>query len=299
MSLRTTNAAALGVLMTAATVGAQSASIEVANASAAGALGDPGNTVVTGSFAESFIAKSLTWSGVLGSAPNPFFFEEDVFAAIEGPGGIGYAGPIAGEQGIFLGSTPFRGWTAGFAPGAITGDYRFEAYAPNAFPASTNWSISDASFAFNAALFPDAQAVGVGDSVSAAISEGEIQWYSIDHAGGGLEISTAGSQIFELDGAIQVDDTLIALFDASGMLVDFNDDASATDFTSLLTFDALGAGEYRLAVTGSTLGTRVGTSFISTSHDGEGTVELAILVPAPGVAGLLLNAGLMSFRRRR
>ena len=288
----------LFVGLAASFAAAQSVTIAVDDIGPSGDVGDVGNGVATGSFTESFVAQSLSWSGQITSAPNFFFFEEDVFASIEGPNGIGYTGPIAGEQGIFLGTTPFSGWTSGFSPASVSGDWRVEAFTPNTFPDSTNWSLVSTEFAFNANLFPDATSIAVGSSLSAGITEGEIQWYSIDHSGGALEVSTAGSVIFELDGGIQTDDTLIALFDDSGTLVAFNDDGSG-DFTSLLSFDDLAAGAYRLAVTGSTLGTRVGQNFISTSHDGQGTIALSVVVPAPsaGTAFIaLLAAG--GVRRR-
>ncbi|MEM9372493.1 MAG: DVUA0089 family protein [Planctomycetota bacterium] len=284
--------------ITAGAASAQSAPFSVSAASAAGDLGNAGNSVQTGLIADSFVASSLTWSGTLTSSPNFFFFEEDVYASIEGPNGIGYAGPIAGEQGIVLGPTAFSGWSAGFAPGSVNGDYRFEAYTPNTFANSTDWTISNAEFAFNEALFPDAMAVETGDAVSAGIVEGEILWYSIDHSGGALQFSTAGSIIDELDGGISTDDTLIALFDAQGQLVDFNDDAGSGISTSELMFADLAAGDYRLAVTGATLGTRVGSSFISTSHDGVGTIALTVAVPAPASLGLLAGFGLVARRRR-
>ncbi|MEM8681060.1 MAG: PEP-CTERM sorting domain-containing protein, partial [Planctomycetota bacterium] len=57
-----------------------------------------------------------------------------------------------------------------------------------------------------------------------------------------------------------------------------------------------------LAVTGSTLGTQVGHSFIATSHDGEGTVSLSVTtVPEPrSAAGMLAMAflGLSLLARR-
>ena len=272
------------LLIAASGANAQTASIAVTNAGPAGGLGSAGNSTQTGSFTETFTARSLSWSGTLTSAPNAFFFEEDVFASIQGPNGIGYTGPIAGEQGIVLGATPFSGWTS--------------AFTPNTFPGSTNWSISSAEFGFNQALFPDATSIGIGTARVDNIVEGEILWYSVDHAGGAIEFSTAGSSIFELDGGIQTDDTLIALFDSSGLLVDFNDDGS-DDFTSLLSFADLAAGDYRLAVTGSTLGTRVGQQFISTSHDGVGSINLAVTVPAPITALPIAAASVLGSRRRR
>ncbi|MEM1186772.1 MAG: hypothetical protein AAGI53_17440 [Planctomycetota bacterium] len=291
--------AGLVVVSASAVASGQSATISVNGLSAAGDLGNAGNGVSTGAFSETFVAQSLTWSGQVSSGPNAFFFEEDVFASIEGPNGLGYTGPIAGEQGIFLGTTPFSGWGSGFAPASVNGAWRVEAYTPSTFAGSTNWSLQSTDFAFNADLFPAATSVGVGTSLSAGITEGEIQWYSIDHAGGGLEISTAGSILLELDGAIQTDDTLIALFDGTGTLVEFNDDDPAGGFTSLLSFDDLASGEYRLAVTGSTLGTRVGQNFISTSHDGQGTIQLSIAVPAPGAFASLAAGTLVAIRRRR
>ena len=124
------------------------------------------------------------------------------------------------------GATPFSGWSSGFAPASVNGGWSFEAYTPNTFPDSTNWSIAAADFGFNASLFPASTSVGIGASLATPISEGEIQWYDIAHAGGTIEFSTAGSTISELDGDIQTADTLIALFDATGTLVEFNDDAS-------------------------------------------------------------------------
>lgn len=277
----------------------QSSSFTVNTASAVGDLGNPLNTVLGGSFAGSHTVRSITWSGSLTSSPFVFFFEEDVYASIQGPNGIGYTGPVAGEQGIFLGTTPFSGWAAGFQPAPVTGAWRFEAYTPNTLPDSTNWSMQNTQFSFNSDLFPTATAVGVGTRLSASLTEGQILWYQIDHAGGGLEVSTAGSTIFELDGGIRVDDTLIALFDSGGKLVEFNDDASSTDFTSLLSFSDLAAGAYRLAVTGSTRGTRVGESFIATSHDGEGTVNLLVAIPTPASAVALGAVGLAAGRRKR
>ncbi|MEM9066054.1 MAG: hypothetical protein AAGB51_11250 [Planctomycetota bacterium] len=301
--MRYTRVGALAVIAGLAlggTVRAQTVGIGVSGAAAAGGLGDPGNSVSTGTFAESFMARSLTWSGVLTSVPNAFFFEEDVFASIEGPNGLGYTGPIAGGQGIVLGSTPFSGWSSGFTPASVNGDWRFEAYTENTFPGSTDWTVDSASFNFNAALFPAAASVSIGTSLAAGITEGQILWYTIDHLGGAVEFSTAGSSISELDGAIQTDDTLIALFDSSGVLVASNDDApGAGDFTSLLSFSSLASGEYHLAVTGSTLGTRVGSTFIATSHDGVGSVELQVAVPAPGAAVILLAAGPLASRSRR
>ena len=277
---------------------AQTASFAVSNASAAGDLGTAGNFTSFGVFTESFVAQSLTWSGTLTSSPNFFFFEEDVFASVQGPNGLGYTGPIAGEQGIVLGATPFSGWTSGFAPASVNGAWSFEAYTANTFPDSTNWSITDADFTFDASLFPASTSVGIGTRLAAPIGEAEIQWYDIAHAGGPIEFSTAGSTISELDGDIQTDDTLIALFDATGTLVEFNEDGP-DDFTSLLTFANLAAGDYRLAVTGSTLGTRVGESFISTSHDGVGTINLAIAVPAPVSVVPLMGGLTLGLRRRR
>ena len=299
MNIRMNTAAyATALLMSASGANAQTASIAVTNAGPAGGLGNAGNSTQTGSFTETFTARSLSWSGTLTSAPNAFFFEEDVFASIQGPNGIGYTGPIAGEQGIVLGATPFSGWTSDFAPASIEGDWSFEAFTPNTFPGSTNWSISSAEFGFNQALFPDATSIGIGTARVDNIVEGEILWYSVDHTGGAIEFSTAGSSIFELDGVIQTDDTLIALFDSSGVLVDFNDDGS-NDFTSLLSFADLAAGDYRLAVTGSTLGTRVGQQFISTSHDGVGSINLAVTVPAPITALPIAAASVLGSRRRR
>jgi len=286
------------LLIAASGASAQTASIAITNAGPAGGLGNAGNSTQTGSFTETFTARSLSWSGTLTSAPNAFFFEEDVFASIQGPNGIGYTGPIAGEQGIVLGATPFSGWTSAFAPASIEGDWSFEAFTPNTFPDSTNWSISSAEFGFNQALFPDATSIGIGSTRVDNIVEGEILWYSVDHAGGAIEFSTAGSSIFELDGVIQTDDTLIALFDSSGLLVDFNDDGS-DDFTSLLSFADLVAGDYRLAVTGSTLGTRVGQQFISTSHDGVGSINLTVAVPAPMSTLPLATASIFACRRHR
>lgn len=277
---------------------AQTAGFSVTDASPAGALGDPGNSTTSGTFSSSFTAKSLSWSGTLTSSPDPFFFEEDVYASIQGPNGIGYSGPIAGEQGIVLGSTPFSGWSSGFTPADVDGAFSFEAYTPNTLPDSTDWSIASGDFDFNASLFPGAVSIGAGSTETANITEGEILWYSINHAGGALEFSTAGSSIFELDGAIQTDDTLIALFDSTGELVDFNDDA-AGDPTSLLSFADLAGGEYRLAVTGSTLGTRVGDRFIATSHDGAGSINLAVAVPAPSAVLPLAFGITLASRRRR
>ncbi|MEM1329136.1 MAG: DVUA0089 family protein [Planctomycetota bacterium] len=276
-----------------------SGTFTVGFASAAGDLGAVGNAVQTGILSGGFVARSLRWNGTLTSAPNAFFFEEDVYASIEGPNGIGYTGPIAGEQGIVLGTTRFSGWSSGFTPASVSGDYRFEAYTPNTFANSTNWRISQGDFAFDEALFPLAESVSVGDTRKDTLSEGEILWYSIDHVGGGLHLSTGGSVITELDGAIQTDDTLIALFDDTGSLVDFNDDANAGVSTSELLFDSLEAGSYRLAVTGATLGTRVGSSFISTSHDGAGSIALSIAVPAPASGVALALAGAFGSRRRR
>ena len=290
-------AAGTALVAAASVTQAQTASISVSNASPAGDLGDAGNTALTGSFGASFTAQSLHWSGTLTSAPNPFFFEEDVFAAIEGPNGLGYTGPIAGQQGIFLGSTPFSGWFGGLAPASINGNWRFEAFTPNSFANATDWSIQNAEFTFAESLFPDAAPAAVGDDLSFAITDGEIAWFSIDHAGGPIELSTAGSSLFELEGAIQTDDTLIALFDSNGALVEFNDDASAGVSTSRLFFNDLASGDYRLAVTGATLGTRVGPSFIATSHDAEGDVRLSVAIPAPATATAL--AGALGLLRRR
>ncbi|MEM9661827.1 MAG: hypothetical protein AAF937_05920 [Planctomycetota bacterium] len=278
--------------------GAQTASFSVSGAGPAGDLGAAGNFTTSGTFTETFVAQSLQWSGTLTSNPNLFFFEEDVFASIEGPNGLGYTGPIAGEQGIFLGTTPFSGWSSGVAPASVNGGWSFEAYTPNTFASSTDWTIADASFAFSADLFPASTPIAVGDTLAAPIVEAEIQWYSIAHGGGGLDISTAGSLIDELDGNITTDDTLIALYDSAGALVEFNDDANG-DFTSRLTFADLAAGDYTLAVTGSTLGTRVGASFISTSHDGRGTIQLAITVPAAPSAAVFGVLGIAAGRRRR
>ncbi|MEM9084061.1 MAG: hypothetical protein AAGB34_10740, partial [Planctomycetota bacterium] len=259
-------------------VAAESSSFAVTSASAAGDLGNAGNTVIGGSFTGTHTVRSLTWRGDLTSSPFAFFFEEDVHASISGPNGIGYTGPVAGEQGIFLGTTPFSGWYAGFAPAPVTGDWRFEAYTPGTLAGATNWSIVNTEFSFNSDLFPEAQTIGVGTDLTAEILEAEILWYSIDHAGGALEISTEGSTIFELEGNIQVDDTLIALYAPDGTLVG-SDDNSGEGLTSLLSIADLSAGEYRLAVTGATLGTRVGDAFIATSHDGEGSIRLSVNIP--------------------
>ncbi|MEM8876103.1 MAG: hypothetical protein AAGD32_17805 [Planctomycetota bacterium] len=292
----------IGVGLVAASIAsglqAQSASFSVSSIGPAGGLGDPGNGTASGAFSESFVARSLSWSGTLTSAPNFFFFEEDVFASVQGPNGLEYTGPIAGQQGIVLGETPFSGWSSGFAPASVNGAWSLEAYTPNTFPDSTNWSISEAEFGFNASLFPASTSVGVGTSLAEPISEGEIQWYDIAHTGGAIQFSTAGSTISELDGGIQTDDTLIALFDSTGSLVEFNDDG-AGDFTSLLSFADLAAGDYWLAATGSTLGTRVGDSFISTSHDGVGTISLSVAVPAPMTTVPVAVLAIAGARRRR
>ncbi|MEL6797842.1 MAG: hypothetical protein AAFO89_13605 [Planctomycetota bacterium] len=277
---------------------AQTASFAVAGAGPTGDLGNAGNATAAGVFSDSFTAQSLTWSGTLTSSPNFFFFEEDVFASVQGPNGLGYTGPIAGQQGIVLGATPFSGWSSGFTPASVNGGWSFEAYTPNTFPDSTNWSIASADFAFNASLFPASTSIGIGASLATPISEGEIQWYDIAHPGGAIEFSTAGSTIIELDGDIQTDDTLIALFDATGTLVEFKDDGS-DDFTSVLSFADLAAGDYWLAATGSTLGTRVGDSFIATSHDGVGTINLSVAVPAPLTGAPLGALALVRVRRRR
>ena len=296
--MQITTAAVVAIATSALATQAQIASIDVATATAAGNLGETGNAVLNGTFTESFTARSLQWQGTLNSAPNFFFFEEDVFASIQGQNGLGYTGPVAGEQGIFLGATPFSGWASGFAPASVAGDWSFEAYTKGTAAGATNWTIEDADFTFDAALFPDANPITTGTNLSTSLTEGQILWYSLDHLGGGLEISTQGSEIFELEGNIQVDDTLIALFDASGDLVEANDDGPFGDFTSFLSFADLAAGDYHLAVTGSTLGTRVGENFIATSHDGEGTIQLSIAVPAPGTAAILAFAGIAARRRR-
>ncbi|MEM9167588.1 MAG: hypothetical protein AAGB48_11285 [Planctomycetota bacterium] len=290
----------VGVIATSVASGlqAQTASLAVNSIGPAGDLGNSGNGNTSGTFSESFVAQSLSWSGTLTSAPNFFFFEEDVFASVQGPNGLEYTGPIAGQQGIVLGETPFSGWSSGFVPASVQGAWSFEAYTPNTFPDSTNWSISSADFGFNASLFPASTSVGIGTSLATPISEGEIQWYDIAHAGGAIQFSTSGSSIAELDGNIQTDDTLIALFDSTGSLVEFNDDGDV-DFTSLLSFADLDAGDYWLAATGSTLGTRVGESFISTSHDGVGTINLAIAVPAPQTVLPLVGCFVTCVRRRR
>lgn len=289
----------VGCILTASLFG-QSVDINVGSASAAGDLGNPGNTVLTGSFTDSFTARSLTWSGSLTSTPNVFFFEEDVFASIEGPNGLGYTGPVAGEQGIFLGTTPFSGWYANFTPASVAGDWRFEAYTANSIANSTNWTMQDSVFSFNSDLFPQATSIAVGSNVSAAITESEILWYSLQHAGGQLFISTAGSVIEELDGNIQTDDTILAVYDSLGQLVDFNDDVGNGDFTSFLSFSNLSAGEYRIAVAGATFGTRVGNAFISSSHDGVGTIQLSVsAIPEPSSVAILTCFGLFAGIRRR
>ena len=286
---------AIGVCFTGLTC-AQSATFTIDGAGAAGNLGNSANFTATGTFTESFTARSLTWSGQLTSNPNSFFFEEDVFASIRGPNGLGYTGALAGEQGIFLGTTPFSGWSAGFAPASIDGDWSFEAYTPNTFPDSTNWSMLDSTFSFNADLFPEARAIAIGTRRVDPITEGEILWYSVDHAGGAIEFSTDGSRLAELEGVIQPNDTIVALYDSTGALVDLDIDGGA-GFTSLLSIANLAGGEYHLAVTGYTLGTRIGSNFIATSHDGEGTISLSVVVPSPAVG--IVAVGCLGFALRR
>ena len=287
--------AALIATSLTAVASAQTASFTINSASSAGDLGSAGNTTATGTFTSSFVAQSLTWSGDITSTPNFFFFEQDVYASVSGPNGIGYTGAVAGEQGIFLGTTPFSGWNSGFTPASVNGDWSFEAYTETG---GTEWTMLDTEFSFNAALFPAAEPIAIGTDLDAPITEGEILWYSIEHSGGAIEFSTAGSQLAELEGNIMPNDTIVALYDSTGALVGSDTDGDI-GFTSLLSFADLASGEYHLAVTGYTLGTRVGDNFIATSHDAEGTISLSVTVPTPGTMLLFAGITATAIRRRR
>ncbi len=280
-----------------ATTSGQSEDIFIPSASPAGDIGDPGNTVIQSSISGGFTARSLRWSGTVSSGANPFFFEEDIFASIRGPGGLGYTGPIGGEQGIFLGSTPIRGWYALPTTAEPAGDWTVETYTPGTLPSATNWSLIDTSVTIESALFPDTTPIRTREAVSADIAEADILWYRFRHGGGAFSASTAGSQIFELDGVIQTDDTYLALFDAGGSLVAENDDVGGGDFTSLIDLSGLESGNYWIAATGSTLGTRVDDGFIATTHDGVGTLDL-VVIPAPATTLPVLAALLACHRRR-
>ncbi len=139
--------------------------------------------------------------------------------------------------------------------------------------------------------------------------------YSGSHVSGGLDFITfsvpaivnPGDSLYIglSDGltGVSMDDTEIALYDAAGNQVGYNDDIGFPNYFSELSYDdlaPLAGGTYTLVTAGynSSFPLTLGGTFSPGTN--AGTYELAITyVPTPGALALLGMGGLIANRRRR
>ncbi len=182
----------------------------------------------------------------------------------------------------------------------------FGTFGPGTYYLSVDgWNAGAGAYDFDLTITTDAPAEppaatsAVQGKVFGNLAPATVDWYSFDHAGGTLAVSTSETRF--IDGALRVDDTEIGIYDSDGNLVATNDDIDFPDNPySQLTVD-VAAGKYYIAV--GEFNIIFGASdWDATSTGGAGSTggEYSLrIVPTPGAMAVFGLAGLAGLRRRR
>lgn len=264
-------------------------------------------------------------TGVLAFNGGFFFGEGDIIltdpGSLPGTNTLTWQNPAGTVADDGAGSvTSYSGTTAFAAPTAVNGTWGFEFIdtfddGAGADSISNNVSVTlqevapnvDSSGVFSAGT------LGIGDtatSVGEFITTDIFDTYSITTTAAGALVIETDEDPTGISGGDTVD-TEIALFDASGLMIAYDDD-DGNGFYSLLDdigLDAeIAAGDYTLVVSGfgsniSSLGVGVLTLAEVTGGTSIGdyglSISLVTAVPEPTALSLLAIAGLVGFTRRR
>lgn len=242
-----------------------------------------------------FTVQSVTWSGTdIVSNGSGSFLDELL---------IGFGSPSNGDIFVQAGSDTswdgmrnVSGWSTAHAGTSAGGDWTFT-FTEDFDDAGVDAVYGSATVNINDTIFPDAMPAAPGMS-NASLDKGGLVFFLYNHAGGAASFSTLGSDLVDGGGGFADDDTEMAIFDLSGMLLAENDDEDFDNniLTSFIEFDDLAAGTYAVVI--GAFDTIYDDGLAVTGHDATGSIKLTI-VPAPAGATLALMAGIGLIRRRR
>ncbi len=289
-------------------------------------LGAVGNTIEMRTMTGGFAANSISFSGFLTEIATGTFAREADIEMI-GPAGTFTLGPTSVTS--YTGTIAID--TAGVISPAVdfAGTYSFEFFESfdDAAGADQIWDslvITFAEVGITNGMFA-LGAVGIGDTVTASGHNvaGGLDFYdfsvgAVGASGSWLNINTSDPETGDTI------DTEIAIFDAAGILVGFDDDGQITaegGLYSMLSFGiddptagdgapgsdgaALAAGDYTVVVGGFDTNFEdliIGVSVLGDIIAGTsaGDYDLSITyVPAPASAAILGLGGFAATRRRR
>jgi len=297
------------------------------------AAGDPGNGVAAAIFTQTFNATEVLVegdiTGVIAFNGNFFFGENDIILTDPTGGTLTWQNPAGTVADDGVGSnTAYATITAFAAPTAVNGTWNVEFFdtfddGAGADSISNNVSVTMREVTADtdtSGVFSSIGTLGIGStatSVGEFLTTGIFDTYSITTtAAGALVIETdedpaglAGSDAAA--GGLDTVDTEIALFDAAGLMIAYDDDDGNGLYSLLndITLPAeLAAGDYTLVVSG--FGSNISAAGVGTLTLAEVTggtsigdyglsVSLVTAVPEPTALSLLAIAGLVGFTRRR
>ncbi len=279
-------------------------------------VGSPENSTATATFAGGFSATEVLIegdiTGVLAFNGSYFFGEGDIVITDPSAGTLTWQNP-AGTVPDTSGPTPYSATSNFGSPVAVAGDWDFEFIdtfddGAGADSISTDVSVTVREVAPSTdvnGLF----SLGSLSPVGSVSSEGEfllaglVDTYSLTvGAAGDIDIVTSEDP-GGISGGDPVD-TELGLFDASGVMIAYNDDIGSPNFYSNILGESIPAGNYTIAIAGfgSNMSSGgVGSLLLGDVTGGDSTGDYLLdvtLVPEPASA-LLLGAGALMIARRR